>query len=252
MNTPFKVLALLPMLALTASLTSCIQNPSWGTGWRTVTGSGHMATETRPVSGFDSVVVSGMGEMTLLQGDQESLTIEADDNVLPLVRSEISNGQLRIGPDNVSIRSQVPIRYRLVFKRLTALQLSGAVRAQGGRLATDRLALRISGAGAVSLSDLDTSSLSCQISGSGTVTVAGRADKQEVRISGSGDHRAGQLRSTQADVHISGSGDASLWVDEILTAHISGSGKIEYHGAAAVESHISGSGRIARRPGTTE
>lgn len=249
MNTPIRILVLMPLVALAAGLTGCVQSANWGTGWRTVTGSGNIVTETRSVSGFDSVHISGVGEMTLTQGDRESLTIEADDNVLPLIRSEISNGQLRIGPDNVSIRSATPIRYRLAFKQLRALHLSGAVRVQADNIKTDRLALRISGSGAVSIPALETRSLSSQISGSGRTTVAGHADKQEIRISGSGDHRARDLRSTQAEVNISGSGNASLWVDEILNAHISGSGKVEYRGAAAVESHVSGSGRITRRAG---
>ena len=45
-------------------------------------GSGDVISESREVSDFNRVVFGGVGELQLTQGDQESLTVTADDNLL--------------------------------------------------------------------------------------------------------------------------------------------------------------------------
>jgi hypothetical protein len=53
-------------------------------------GSGQLTTESRPVSGFTKVELSGTGELTIEQTGTESLTISAEDNILPRLTSEVS------------------------------------------------------------------------------------------------------------------------------------------------------------------
>ena len=62
-----------------------------------INGSGHVETETRQVSGFTGIDLAGSGEVTIEQGDAESLTIEADDNVLPALTSKVSDSTLKLG-----------------------------------------------------------------------------------------------------------------------------------------------------------
>jgi hypothetical protein len=217
--------------------------------WQTVRGSGNVVTEDRPVSGFDGVSVSGGGEVMLVQGDEEALTIETDDNLLPLIKSEVQGGRLSIGPLNVNLRPTKNIRYQLKLKKLSDLELSGSVRVEADSIKTERLALGISGSGRMEVAHLEAQELSTRISGSGSASATGHAETQEINISGSGDHRGSDLKSAKAVAHISGSGSASLWVTETLTAHISGSGSVEYRGDARVDSHVSGSGKVRRARG---
>jgi len=236
-----KKLLLVPLLVLTGCLNF--------SGWQTVRGSGTISTENREVSGFDHVSVSGSGELVLVQGEEESVTIEADDNLLPLIRTEVSQGGLFIGPRNVNLHPTQTIVYRVKLKNLRGLELSGSVRAEADTIKTDRLALSITGSGKMQLARLDTGALSAHISGSGTTTASGRAERQDIHISGSGNHEAFELKSSQAKVNISGSGHASLWVTDSLSARISGSGRVGYRGDARVDSHISGSGRVHHQGG---
>src|SRR5690349_18517826 len=46
-------------------------------------GSGHVVSETREVSGFDSVSLAYPAQVLIKQGNAESLKIEAEDNLLP-------------------------------------------------------------------------------------------------------------------------------------------------------------------------
>ena len=212
--------------------------------WHTVRGSGNVVTEERPVSGFDRVTVSGAGQLTVTQGDTESLTIQTDDNLLPYIQSEVRGGQLSIGPQNVSMSPSRTIRYQLQVKTLRELHLSGSMQAEAPALRTDRLQVAISGSGRVTISQLQTGTFSTHVSGSGDISAAGQAESQTIHITGSGNHHARDLQCARAEVHISGSGNAAVWVSDSLTVHVSGSGHIQYRGRPAVESHVSGSGGV--------
>jgi len=120
--------SLLLVTTLCGSLAGCV-NFNWSSG-PSVKGSGNVVAETRPVSQFDRVSVSGAGHLAIVQGDQESLTIETDDNLLPLIKSEVAGGLLKLGPENVNLNPTRTIRYQLRLKDLRELHLSGALEAE--------------------------------------------------------------------------------------------------------------------------
>ena len=193
-----------------------------------VRGSGVMATETRPVSGFSEVALSGSGDVHIAQTGQESLTIEAEDNLLPLLETYVDGSTLvlRVRP-NTSIRPTRTIRYRV-----TVAQLDGA---------------SISGSGSIRAEGVDSQRFRSSISGSGSATLAGRARAIDLSISGSGSYDASRLEAETGRFSISGSGSGVVNASEELDVSISGSGSIEVVGKPWVEQHISGSGRVSRR-----
>jgi hypothetical protein len=209
-----------------------------------IRGSGVITTESRPVSDFNRVSLHGSGELTLVQGEKEGLTIEADDNLLPYIKSEVRSRHLVVGPDNVSLNPTQDIKYVLHLKELESLRLSGSFAVAAESLDVDELELGISGSGRIAVGRLEADSTSLTISGSGKATLAGEVVRQSLRISGSGDYHAGDLHSQVADVRISGSGNATVWVTEKLDARISGSGSVKYHGQPQTDHHVSGSGTI--------
>jgi hypothetical protein len=210
----------------------------------TIKGSGEIVSESREVSGFDRVSVSGSGKLQVIQGDTESLTIETDDNLLAYIKSEVSGSHLKIGPDDVNLRPTRTIQYQLRLKDLRQLRLSGSLDAESESLETGQLELSISGSGSIEIRSLSAEELSLHISGSGRCEVAGKAPQLDVHISGSGDCLAGGLASETGEVHISGSGNAVLWVNNSLDAHVSGSGRVDYYGRPTVNHRVSGSGRV--------
>ena len=88
-----KWLFILPVLAML--LAACTQQSFMGTQ----VDPGETTTETRDVNGFNKVLISGTGEATIVQGEEESLTITAGENILPYIRSEVINGQLKLWLD---------------------------------------------------------------------------------------------------------------------------------------------------------
>ncbi len=208
-------------------------------------GSGKVISENRSIRGIHEVELSGVGELSLHQGKEESLTVEAEDNLMPRIQTEVEGSRLKIGVERgFSLRPTTTIRYTLVVRDLTSLELSGSGKVISGALRCGDLAVHLPGSGDIQIDQLDADNLDVGISGSGDIRIPGRVNHQTVQISGSGDYDGKELDSQSTEVSISGSGDTTLWVRDSLTAHISGSGDIAYYGSAKVSKSISGSGEV--------
>jgi len=210
----------------------------------TVSGSGKTVREEREVAGFDQVSFSGSGRLSIIQTNYEKLVINGDDNIVPLIQSEVSGKKLSVGPKKISIRPSKTIHYELFFKDLNRISLSGSLKVKSENLETSKLTAKISGSGAIEIEHLKAGALEATISGSGEMNMGGEADQVTIGISGSGNFEGGSLKAKSAEVKIYGSGDARLNVSEVLEARISGSGKVLYRGSPTVHSKVSGSGRI--------
>lgn len=210
-------------------------------------GSGNVVTETRPVSGFREIAVEGTGQVVITQGDRESLTIEAEDNVLRAIESEVRNGRLTLDRDGwwfASFRSRKPVIYHVTVKELTAVRLSGAVELRAGDLRANRLEVATEGAGEATLERLTADELVVSLHGAGTIRASGTVTRQEVEMGGAGEYLAGDLASRDARVELRGAGEATIRVSDNLDVRISGPGEVSYIGNPQVKHQISGPGDI--------
>jgi hypothetical protein len=179
------------------------------------------------VSGFSEVALNGTGNLTIRQTGSESLTIEAEDNVISYIDTTVENNRLSITTRNMIPAPTKPINYELTGKDLSALQLLGS--------------------GIIDASDISTDSLTATTSGAGDMKVAGKANSQDVTVLGAGRYQAGDLESKQAKIKISGTGNAVVNVSDKLDADISGAGSVEYNGNPTVSQTIAGGGSVRRR-----
>jgi hypothetical protein len=195
---------------------------------RTMSESSNMRRETREVRGFDEVVLSGTGALIIAQTGEESLAIEAREDVLPQLTSEVSGGRLTLGTKRAFFfRSTGPITYHVIVKDLKGISISGS--------------------GDATATGINTPEMRVGISGSGDISIAGQAQSQEVSISGSGKYRAGDFVTQSARITVSGAGNALVNASERLEVKISGAGDITYIGNPAIEQRVSGAGSIRRR-----
>lgn len=210
-----------------------------------VEGSGHIAKEERPVSDFSRVYLRGGAELNVTQGDRESLSIEADDNILPLIGSEVTRGTLSIGPkDRKELRPSQAPKINLAVKKLEGLTLSGAVTLKASGLTAAKLDVTTNGAVKIAVDALTADELIVCMSGSGDCTLAGRADTQTIQVSGAGEYRAGKLEGKSVTLTISGSGHAVVRATEKLDVKIMGKGVVEYYGQPRITQDITGHGRV--------
>jgi len=213
-----------------------------------VRGSGNVITESREVAGFDEIRLDGAGRLVITQGVTESLDIEAEDNILPELTSDVSGGTLVLGyQDKFWRKSVIPtkeILYTLTVTDLSAITFNGAAVLEMETLETSSLAITINGAGQVTFEDLTADSVSITINGTGNVSLAGEASNQMIKIDGAGNVRTGDLLTSTTSVEFNGLGNATVWVTEALDVTINGGGTLNYYGSPSVTQDINGAGDI--------
>lgn len=232
--------SIIPLLLSAFLLTSC--------GLRVIQGSGDITRENRNVSDFNSIEFSGFGRLLVTQGNEETLSIEVDDNLLQYINTEVVGNTLRIDfDDNVLVRPADSIIFRLSVIELNSIDVSGAGSFEIGELVADSLDVTMNGAGKIDIDSIEAAELRVVVNGAGSINIAGTVDTQEIEVSGVGDFNALDLESEQATVNISGAGDADLWVHEVLNITISGAGSVSYYGDPEVSQSVSGLGSVNSR-----
>jgi hypothetical protein len=210
-------------------------------------GSGNVITETREVSGFDAVNVSYPATVLIKQGNAESLKIEAEDNLMPNLKTQVKNGTLEIFYERENGKHVNPtktVNITIVVKDLVDVEFTSAGELIVENLKTDALDVSLSGAGNIKLDKILVKTLGVNLSGAGSSTASGTADDLSLNISGFGDFKGKDLHNKDAQVDISGAGSATVWVADSLDAQISGAGSISYYGSPSVSKQISGVGNV--------
>ncbi len=232
--------------------------PSWGFDlWNidpelggALAGSGVVDTATYNPDEFQAISVDYPGDYIVKQGNSESVTIQAEDNLLPQLVTEVRNGTLHVENSERNWSDRVnptkPVRITITVVELNRIQFPTAGKMMVEELQTDSLSLSVSGAGDVNMTDLDAGTLDFSLSGAGNINVEGVAESLELSISGFGNFNGGDLQSQTANVHISGAGSATVWAEESLDASISGAGSVDYYGDPSVNERISGVGSVHR------
>ncbi len=236
-----RITAIGTVILLMAMLTACnlpIQNTN-------IKGSGNVISEEREVTGFNKVSLEGIGDLQIVQGDVESLKVEAEDNIIDRIESYVTGSVLHIGVERfINVIPTSGISYTLTVKDLNSIEISGYGDVYMQSLTTDSLVVEVSGGGRINIENLSADSLDVELSGAGDFDLAGVVDQQYVKLSGAGSYKAPDLQSRTATVNISGAGTAQLWVTEDLDVNLSGVGSLQYYGDARVHQNISGIGKV--------
>ena len=200
----------------------------WGNYGNGVRGSGIVRTESRSVSGFSSIAFKSEGKVRVQQTGKESLTISAEDNLLPLLESSVTNGILSIGTvNNVNINPTKSIEFVIEVKRLESFNMTGA--------------------GRIEARDIQGKHLTIGLTGAGDMSIEGSADSLDLNLKGVGSYDGKGFRTKQAPVNSEGVGSAVLNVSDRLDISVSGIGAIEYIGSPKVRKSGEGLGQIKQR-----
>jgi len=218
------------------------------TGFNVTRGSGELTTETRAVSGFNRVQIDGAGELIIIQGDTESLEIQAEDNIIDELTSEVRDNTLVLGYRDSFLRNTIipteRIVYTLTLMDLSEVTINGAADMEIDSLETETFTLNINGAGQISIDELMADNLSVQISGTSSIEVAGQVAEQSITIDGAGNYQAGDLATNITTVDINGLGNATVWATTTLDISIDGGGNLRYYGSPNVTQDVNGVGDI--------
>jgi hypothetical protein len=218
---------------------------------QTVCGSGRLVQETREVGTFASVAFMTSGNLAIEVADREALCVEAEDNLLDLIETEVVDGELVIRHrGNVAPAPTKPLRFHLKVRELDRIVFTGSGNVSVPHLETDRLEIRHSGSGRIDVGELQTDILAVHSSGSGEVACE-RVNARRCRLiaSGSGDTKILHLESLMNDARLTGSGKIIIAQGSVVEQEVfvSGSGEFKAQGLRSTQSEVmvSGCGKAA-------
>lgn len=166
--------------------------------------------ETRSVSDFTGINASSVFDITVTKGNTESLTIEADDDAMPYVRSEVRNGILRLYLDNSNreLRNIKILKASVVMKNLENVTLSGVCKFTANDLFTpNRFKADCSGVSNLAV-NLNTGEMRIEASGASKIRIiANITGNASLGISGVSKIQS-ELKAS--DVKLNSSGASSI------------------------------------------
>lgn len=197
---------------------------SFNIGFGGLKGSGNVQTEKRTVDNFKAVEVGGVFIVEITAQKDFSIEVEADDNLLPLIKTESDGETLKIETEKrFSTRSPIKVRIS----------------------APDIENLHISGASKVSVANLNTESFSVDSSGASKIKVEGVTKTFTVDMSGASKLEAENFKSENVSVDASGASCATVSVSNDLKVDLSGASKVVYYGSPSnLEKRTSGASSV--------
>ena len=191
------------------------------------TGSGNSASEKRGVSGFTAVEVSGVFQVEIVAGKEYSIEIQADDNILPLIETNVSGDTLRIGLEH-SVKTRNDMIVRITAPNIKRVQASGAAK--------------------INASGIKNDSFSVDTSGASKVVLIGETAKLDIHVSGASNIDAEQLPAVNVNIDSSGASKIAVNATGELHTQASGASRITYTGnPRSVDNHTSGASSITKK-----
>lgn len=219
----------------------------WLGGGDKVQGSGHVSREARQPGRFHGVALAVGGNVEVRTGGDEAVTVEADDNVLPLIETVVENGVLQIRPTKKNVQLDPRhLKVTVQARTIDSVDVAGSGNLTVDRMRGDKASLALAGSGSIEAGAVEAKSVSIEVAGSGKVRAAGATDALEVSLAGSGKADAAKLRAGRVEANVSGSGLATVLARQSLAAAITGSGSIGYYGDPQVSRAVMGSGTVQR------
>lgn len=210
-----------------------------------VRGNGQMKSENRTAGNFNKISTGGVYHVELQQGSTNSVQIEAEENLLPYIETNISGNELEIYTrKGINIDPTKKIIVHVTIQQVKKLTASGACSFTGkGPIKSDNLEVVLSGATSADL-DLSAQKLEVGMSGASQVDLKGTCREVSYGASGAAHINALDFQAQDVRVGISGSGEAKVFAEKKLDVSVSGVGKVRYKGSPAVTQSVSGMGNV--------
>ena len=191
-----------------------------------VLGSGKLLKEKRSVDSFNSISTEGAFDIEVVCQKPQEVEISGDDNILPLVSTEVSNNVLHV-------RS---LRNYSTSEPLT-LRIS----------APDLVGIHSSGAGTIEVSGLKNDRFEIDVNGAPTIKASGETKDLKIDANGAGKIDTHKLRAARVEVDSKGVSGVEVYAAEQLDVTVSGPSHVIYRGNAVVNKTVHGPGSVEKK-----
>ena len=212
------------LLVMVATLVAAFSACHFGRG---VKGSGNLKTEKRDLAAFKAIDTMGAYEVEVMCQKPASFEIETDDNILPLIKTDVRDGVLYVTSEK-SFNPSRSVTLRISLPELTAVSSRGA--------------------GEVTIQDAKSDDLKIASMGAASIKAAGKVKSTTISSSGAGDIDANRLQAETARVAVAGAASVSVYATEQLDVTVSGVGSVTYGGnPKTVNKSVSGIGSVNQK-----
>jgi hypothetical protein len=201
----------------------------WGCHIGGVRGSGVRKTEKRDLPSFTAIETTGAFEVQVTCQKPASFEIEGDDNILPLIQTEVRNGVLRVSSSK-HYSTRDPISLRITVPDLVSVSSTGA--------------------GKFRVSDLKNDNFEIHSTGAALVIAEGQSTNVKISSTGAGKIDSHDLRAGKVEVTVTGAAAVDVYASDQLDVNVSGAGRVTYSGDAKVNKHVSGAGQVNKKQET--
>lgn len=193
---------------------------------RGVLGSGKLLKENRNVGSFNSISTEGAFDIEVVCQKPQEVEISGDDNILPLVSTEVSNNVLHVR----SLRnysSSEPLKLRISVPDLVEIHSSGA--------------------GTIEVSGVKNDRFEIDVNGAPTIKASGETKALKIDANGAGNIDTHKLRAARVEVESKGVSGVEVYAAEQLDVTVSGPSHVIYRGNPVVHKTVHGPGSVEKK-----
>lgn len=204
---------------------SCTMNIG---GLKKVDGNGNVVEKTRTVSSnFTSIKASNGLDVILIYGPTHEIKVEADANLQDHIKTEITDGELKIFTD-ANLRNAEAKKVYVQLPKLNSLESSsGASVSSKNSFKTNSMDISSSSGSEIDIK-VDVASVSCQSSSGSELKISGKADRLETKSSSGSSIDASNLNVANAFADSSSGSSIEVNATGTLTAEASSGSSITY------------------------
>jgi len=205
-----------------------------------ISGSGNVIREERKVEGFKGISASSGLNLFIKQGSNESLIIEAEDNIMPLIITEVKNDVLEIHYKLFSwgLSLTKPVNVYISVKELNEIKGSSGSSIKTEEIATGSIKINLSSS-ATGQFVLQATEIDANASSGALINISGKTYNQKINLSSGCSYEALDLISKSAVADVSSGASVKINVSDSLKVNISSGGLVQYKGTPKISSNIS-------------
>lgn len=207
-------------------------------------GSGNIISDKRNAGEFNKIKASGGFDVELKNGPSE-VTVEADDNLMKYIETDVSGGELRIKLDHINVRN-AHLKVYVSAPGITRLETSAAANINAKDLLQSAGSLEfVSSSGSEINATVDAPHINVETSSGSEITIKGKTrDVRAQSSSGSGIH-ASELMSENANAEASSGSNISVHASLKVVADASSGASIKWKGGATdIKRSVSSGGSV--------
>jgi hypothetical protein len=209
---------------------------------------GDIVKESRELDPFSRIYVTDNVNVFITQDSVHKVLVEAGDNLIDLVKTEVVNGEIRIGNKNRcnwtrSYKPQINVYLHMPEVRYVLSEGVGTVKSTNV-ITTPDIDYETRSLGDIHLT-VDNNSVIGHMHGAGDIYLSGHTRHHACNIVGNGFIRAAELNTGYTWISSNTSGNSYVKVNDLLQVLVEGSGDIIYSGEPDhIDKVITGTGKL--------